>query len=209
MWVALTVLKECCKDWHRLPVLFLSSLEENENDGEIDDLLAYLQHQLTVEHSSQKICQPEVETSQVHISGKIKKFHSDIWRPSCLNIMIFLLKIDEIFFLFLLVCVPVALPLEVLMYIFRWVVSSDLDMRALEQLSLVCRGFYILARWRPCYLRCANVDQCCRALTCLTQPLGSLSIICGRPLKLNWTALASKGCRPFLKKNQTVKAFQY
>ncbi|KAB5582010.1 hypothetical protein PHYPO_G00182280 [Pangasianodon hypophthalmus] len=93
-------------------------LEENENDGEIDDLLAYLQQQLTVEHSSQKICQPEVETSQVHIS---------------------------------------VLPLEVLMYIFRWVVSSDLDMRALEQLSLVCRGFYICARdpeiWRSACLR--------------------------------------------------------
>ncbi|XP_041645789.1 F-box only protein 9 isoform X2 [Cheilinus undulatus] len=39
-----------------------------------------------------------------------------------------------------------ALPREILMYIFRWVVSSDLDMRALEQLSLVCRGFYICAR---------------------------------------------------------------
>lgn len=41
-----------------------------------------------------------------------------------------------------------ALPREILMYIFRWVVSSDLDMRTLEQLSLVCRGFYICARWR-------------------------------------------------------------
>ncbi|KAM6997001.1 F-box only protein 9 [Tautogolabrus adspersus] len=39
-----------------------------------------------------------------------------------------------------------ALPREILMYIFRWVVSTDLDMRALEQLSLVCRGFYICAR---------------------------------------------------------------
>lgn len=39
-----------------------------------------------------------------------------------------------------------ALPSEILMYIFRWVISSDLDMRALEQLSLVCRGFYICAR---------------------------------------------------------------
>uniref|UniRef100_A0A4W4H965 F-box only protein 9 n=1 Tax=Electrophorus electricus TaxID=8005 RepID=A0A4W4H965_ELEEL len=81
-----------------------SYLEENENDGEIDDLLAYFQQQLTVGCSSLKICEPEAETSQMHIS---------------------------------------ALPLEVLMYIFRWVVSSDLDMRALEQLSLVCRGFYI------------------------------------------------------------------
>lgn len=42
-----------------------------------------------------------------------------------------------------------ALPREILMYIFRWVVSSELDMRALEQLSLVCRGFYICARSAP------------------------------------------------------------
>ncbi|KAG7262497.1 hypothetical protein CRUP_035423 [Coryphaenoides rupestris] len=50
-----------------------------------------------------------------------------------------------------------ALPPEVLMYIFRWVVSSELDMRTLEQLSLVCRGFYICARdsdlWRSACLR--------------------------------------------------------
>ncbi|XP_053731077.1 F-box only protein 9 [Synchiropus splendidus] len=49
------------------------------------------------------------------------------------------------------------LPQEILMYIFRWVVSSDLDMRALEQLSLVCRGFYICARepelWRSACLK--------------------------------------------------------
>lgn len=43
----------------------------------------------------------------------------------------------------------VALPREIIMYIFRWVVSRDLDMRALEQLSLVCRGFYICARSAP------------------------------------------------------------
>ncbi|CAL1578086.1 unnamed protein product [Knipowitschia caucasica] len=49
------------------------------------------------------------------------------------------------------------LPREILMYIFRWVVSSELDMRALEQLSLVCRGFYICARdpeiWRSACLK--------------------------------------------------------
>lgn len=39
-----------------------------------------------------------------------------------------------------------SLPVEVLMYIFRWVISSDLDMRALETLSQVCRGFYVCAR---------------------------------------------------------------
>ncbi|XP_030627347.1 F-box only protein 9 isoform X2 [Chanos chanos] len=95
-----------------------SYLVENERDSEIDDLLAYFQQQLTMQDSSLRICQPEVETTQVHIS---------------------------------------ALPLEVLMYIFRWVVSCDLDLRALEQLSLVCRGFYICARdpeiWRSACLR--------------------------------------------------------
>ncbi|KAI7805931.1 F-box only protein 9, partial [Triplophysa rosa] len=93
-------------------------LENNENDGEIDDLLAYFQQQLTLGDATMKLCEPESDTSQVHIS---------------------------------------ALPFEVLMYIFRWVVSCDLDLRALEQLSLVCRGFYICARdpeiWRSACLR--------------------------------------------------------
>ncbi|XP_056616468.1 F-box only protein 9 isoform X1 [Triplophysa dalaica] len=95
-----------------------SYLENNENDGEIDDLLAYFQQQLTLGDATMKLCEPESDTSQVHIS---------------------------------------ALPFEVLMYIFRWVVSCDLDLRALEQLSLVCRGFYICARdpeiWRSACLR--------------------------------------------------------
>ncbi|XP_067665395.1 F-box only protein 9-like [Haliotis asinina] len=45
-----------------------------------------------------------------------------------------------------------SLPLELIIYIFRWVVSNDLDIRSLENLSLVCRGFYVCARdeelWR-------------------------------------------------------------
>nr|XP_055026461.1 F-box only protein 9 [Misgurnus anguillicaudatus] len=95
-----------------------SYLEDNGNDGEIDDLLTYFQQQLTLEDATLRLCAPEKDTSQVHIS---------------------------------------ALPLEVLMYIFRWVVSCDLDLRALEQLSMVCRGFYICARdpeiWRSACLR--------------------------------------------------------
>uniref|UniRef100_A0AAQ6ALJ5 F-box only protein 9 n=1 Tax=Amphiprion ocellaris TaxID=80972 RepID=A0AAQ6ALJ5_AMPOC len=82
-------------------------MEDSDADGEIEDLLAYFEQQLTLESAFPKICNPELEMTQVHIS---------------------------------------ALPREILMYIFRWVVSSDLDMRALEQLSLVCRGFYICAR---------------------------------------------------------------
>eukprot|EP00118_Oscarella_pearsei_P006627 m.30237 g.30237 ORF g.30237 m.30237 type:complete len:394 (+) comp31322_c0_seq7:41-1222(+) len=49
-----------------------------------------------------------------------------------------------------------ALPQELLFYIFKWVVSGDLDMRSLEQLSMVCKSFYICALdpelWRlACY----------------------------------------------------------
>ncbi|XP_077438903.1 F-box only protein 9 isoform X1 [Vanacampus margaritifer] len=87
--------------------------EERDADGEIEDLVAYFEQQLTLASSFPKICSPELEKSQVHVS---------------------------------------ALPREILMYIFRWVVSRHLDMRALDQLSLVCRGFYICARdpeiWR-------------------------------------------------------------
>ncbi|XP_025890067.1 F-box only protein 9 [Nothoprocta perdicaria] len=81
--------------------------EDSEDDGQMADLLTDFQQQLTLQESSVKLCQPELDVSQTHIS---------------------------------------VLPLEVLMYIFRWVVSSDLDLRSLEQLSLVCRGFYICAR---------------------------------------------------------------
>lgn len=51
-----------------------------------------------------------------------------------------------------------ALPLEILLYIFRWVVSTDIDMRSLEMCSFVCRGFYLCCRdseiWR---LACARI----------------------------------------------------
>ena len=44
------------------------------------------------------------------------------------------------------------LPIEVIMLIFKWAVSDQLDMRTLESLSMVCKGFYVCARdpeiWR-------------------------------------------------------------
>jgi len=50
-----------------------------------------------------------------------------------------------------------ALPMEVLIHIFKWVVSSDLDVKSLESVSGVCRGFYLASRssdlWRPICLR--------------------------------------------------------
>ncbi|XP_071966276.1 F-box only protein 9-like [Antedon mediterranea] len=51
-----------------------------------------------------------------------------------------------------------SLPVELLLYIFRWVVSDELDLRSLEQLSCVCHGFYVCSRdpelWR---LSCQRV----------------------------------------------------
>ena len=49
------------------------------------------------------------------------------------------------------------LPMEMILYILRWVVSCDLDLRSLEMFSMVCRGFYLCARdpevWRLACLR--------------------------------------------------------
>ncbi|XP_025413927.1 F-box only protein 9 isoform X2 [Sipha flava] len=49
------------------------------------------------------------------------------------------------------------LPPELILYIFRWVVSNDLDLRTLEQCSAVCRGWYLCARdpelWRRACLK--------------------------------------------------------
>ena len=35
-----------------------------------------------------------------------------------------------------------AIPLELVMYIFKWVVSTELDMKSLEHLALVRRNFH-------------------------------------------------------------------
>ncbi|XP_039285494.1 F-box only protein 9 [Nilaparvata lugens] len=49
------------------------------------------------------------------------------------------------------------LPMEIILYILRWVVSSELDLRSLEMCSRVCRGFYVCSRdqeiWRLACLR--------------------------------------------------------
>ena len=38
------------------------------------------------------------------------------------------------------------LPMEIILYILRWVVSADLDLRSLDQCSAVSKGFYICAK---------------------------------------------------------------
>lgn len=49
------------------------------------------------------------------------------------------------------------LPMEIILYILKWVVSVDLDLRSLEQCSAVCKGFYICSKdhdiWRLACLR--------------------------------------------------------
>ncbi|XP_011303086.1 F-box only protein 9 [Fopius arisanus] len=55
-----------------------------------------------------------------------------------------------------------ALPMEIVLYILRWVVSPDLDFRSLEMFSAVCRGFFISARdpeiWRLACVRVWGVN---------------------------------------------------
>nr|XP_040222392.2 F-box only protein 9 [Anopheles coluzzii]XP_040222393.2 F-box only protein 9 [Anopheles coluzzii] len=54
------------------------------------------------------------------------------------------------------------LPMEVILYILRWVVSNDLDLKSLERFASVCRGFYLLARdpeiWRHACMRIWGVN---------------------------------------------------
>ncbi|XP_014236580.1 F-box only protein 9 [Trichogramma pretiosum] len=50
-----------------------------------------------------------------------------------------------------------ALPIEIILYIFRWIVSRELDFRSLEKVSQVCKGFYVFSRdveiWRMACIR--------------------------------------------------------
>lgn len=51
--------------WH----CSFSSVEDNKEDDKMADLLTDFQQQLTLQESSVKLCQPEVDVSQTHISG--------------------------------------------------------------------------------------------------------------------------------------------
>uniref|UniRef100_A0A8C6QVZ7 F-box protein 9 n=1 Tax=Nannospalax galili TaxID=1026970 RepID=A0A8C6QVZ7_NANGA len=46
-----------------------SYIEDNDDDNQMADLLSYFQQQLTFQESVLKLCQPELESSQTHISG--------------------------------------------------------------------------------------------------------------------------------------------
>ncbi|RUS85193.1 hypothetical protein EGW08_007019, partial [Elysia chlorotica] len=49
------------------------------------------------------------------------------------------------------------LPVELIIYILHWVVSSDLDLRSLDMFAMVCKGFYMCARdervWKKACLK--------------------------------------------------------
>lgn len=57
------------------------------------------------------------------------------------------------------------LPTEILLYILRWVVSTQLDMKSLEQCAAVCKGLYLCARddeiWRQACLKVWGVNLGC------------------------------------------------
>ncbi|KAJ3640634.1 hypothetical protein Zmor_027186 [Zophobas morio] len=80
------------------------------------------------------------------------------------------------------------LPMEMILYILRWVVSCDLDLRSLEMFSMVCRGFYLCARdpevWR---LACLRVW----GLNCGNSPYNFLS---WRQMFVERTRLHFNGC---------------
>ncbi|CAH1379785.1 hypothetical protein MTP99_003618 [Tenebrio molitor] len=80
------------------------------------------------------------------------------------------------------------LPMEMMLYILRWVVTSDLDLRSLEMFSMVCRGFYLCARdsevWR---LACLRVW----GLNCGSSPYNYLS---WRQMFIERTRLQFNGC---------------
>lgn len=49
-------------------LLLFSSFEDI--DGEIEDLIAYFEQELTLDSSFTEICSPELDVTQVHISGE-------------------------------------------------------------------------------------------------------------------------------------------
>lgn len=81
-----------------------------------------------------------------------------------------------------------SLPMEIILYILRWVVSIDLDLRSLEMCAAVSRGFYLCTRdseiWR---LACAKVW----GVNCGTKPEPFLS---WREMFISRPRLLFNGC---------------
>ncbi|KAB1261778.1 F-box only protein 9 [Camelus dromedarius] len=82
-----------------------SYIEDSDEDSKVADLLASFQQQLTLQESALKLCQPELESSQTHISGATSRAlpfrekrltlrftcskprrDPEIWRLACLKV---------------------------------------------------------------------------------------------------------------------------
>lgn len=67
---AVAVLTVCTSDLrHWVPYSSCCSMEDSDDGSKMADLLSYFQQQLTFQESVLRLCQPELETSQTHISG--------------------------------------------------------------------------------------------------------------------------------------------
>lgn len=73
-----------------------------------------------------------------------------------------------------------SLPMEILVYILRWVVSSHLDLRSLEQCSMASKSLYLCTRqseiWR---LACQRYALCAASAVSLNLPLMSSFMLNG------------------------------
>ncbi|EMP40236.1 F-box only protein 9 [Chelonia mydas] len=70
-----------------------SYIEDGDDDGKMADLLSYFQQQLALQESSVKLCQPDLDVSQTHISDiHFKNFlvndsrDPEIWHQACLRV---------------------------------------------------------------------------------------------------------------------------
>lgn len=102
------------------------------------------------------------------------------------------------------------LPMEVILYILRWVVSMDLDLRSLDQCSMVSKGFYICAKdeeiWKlAClkyilqYILNADFNYCmhfflCRIWGIQTGSLYDSSYLSWRQMYLERPKIHFNGC---------------
>jgi F-box protein 9 len=110
-----------------------------------------------------------------------------------------------------------SLPVELIVYILKWVVSNDVDVVALENISKVCRGFYICARddelWRLICQRVWGVN--CGRPT----PFGSWrNMFVGRPhlkfhgcyiCKMSYYRLGEQGVDSFYRPFHLVEYYRY
>jgi len=156
--------------------LFLKGIE-NEQMGKLYEAIQFYRRavQLIPDiefkiYESTKNQRPTAEPVQLEVDGNeedrplLEEEEEEEFDPSQTDLMTHLQRVMAKSYSF---CQPKelqktthisALPVEIVLYILRWVVSSDLDLRSLEMCSNVSRGFYVCSRdpeiWR---LACVRV----------------------------------------------------